>query len=223
MDRFDFELTGRTACLFHADDVEAADELKAWRNDPENKKASVAGDDRSPPWTWMSYLYHDGEYLCMPGANIMVALRHAAAKITMKGKTSFKSASQSGLFIPDEFCEFRGPNGRVALADVLKLRDLPFAEQAKAVQPLGFRLFVKRAKVNNKKHVRVRARFDAWSVRGSVEILDPIITPEVLRQMWELAGRYAGLLDWRPSSKESPGPYGIFDAKLKAVKGVRVA
>jgi hypothetical protein len=33
--------------------------------------------------------------------------------------------------------------------------------------------------------------------------------------MFAIAGQYAGILDWRPSSPKSPGPYGKYSARLK--------
>lgn len=215
---FDFTLTGATPILFHADDVEAADMLSEWRKDPKNRDHSVSGDDRSPPWTWMTYLHSDGEKVALPGEAIMTALRVAAARITLKGKETFKKQSQSGMMLESEFCDFEGPKGPVLMADLARLRDLPFAEQARRVQDLGFTLFVKRAPIGQAKHVRVRPRFNSWRARGRVEVLDPIITEDVLRQMFEIAGSYAGLLDWRPSSKKSPGPFGKFEAALKRAK-----
>lgn len=215
-DMFSFALTGTNPILFHADDVEAADSLKAWRDDPSNKGRSTAGDDRSPPWTWRTYLYSDGERLVVPSDNIMSALRHAGAQIrTGKGQTTFKSASQSGLLIVQEFCPFAGPRGAVSMADIQAIQNEDFATQAAKVQALGFRLHVKRATVGGSKHVRVRARFDDWHVSGTVQVLDSIITDKVLQQMFDIAGRTAGLLDWRPSSPKKPGPYGTFTAKLK--------
>jgi hypothetical protein len=218
MNKFRFELTGQMPILFHHDNVEAADDLKKWRDDPANKGKSVAGDDRSPPWTWMTYLYSDDEHVSMPAENIMVALRKAAAQITMKKQTSFKSASQSGLLIDEEHCEFRGPKGRVRFADLKKLMDLDFAAQAKRAESFGVRLFVKRAVVERKKHVRVRPRFESWSVAGHIQVIDSTITPAILKQMFDLAGQYAGLGDWRPSAPKSPGPYGRFAAKLIGAK-----
>jgi hypothetical protein len=218
---FSFELAGVMPLLMHRDDVEAADLLKEWRSHPDNQGLSVPGDDRSPPWTWQAYLYHDGRHLVVPSENLMVALREAAGRIPYKRSTTFKSISQSGLLIPEEFCRLTTGGRQVALADIQRLKGLRFSEQAARVQDLGFKLFVKRAAVDRKKHVRVRARFDDWAVAGSIEIMDPTITPEILAKMFELAGRYSGLFDWRPSSKKSPGPYGTFRAKLNAIKAVR--
>lgn len=217
-DIFDFILTSKTPILFHHDNLDGADDLAAWRKAPENKGKSVAGDDRSPPWTWMTYLYHDNEHICMPSENIMTCLRHAAAKITMKKQQTFKSASQSGLIIHDELCQFRAGGKQIRMADLLKFKDADFATHVKKAQALGFRLFCKRAKVGDSKHVRVRARFDEWAVLGRIQILDSTITPAVLQQMFDLGGDYAGLCDWRPSSPKSPGPFGRYAAKLSPAK-----
>jgi len=73
MTEMSFELKGITPLLMHRDDVEAADEVKAWRADPKNKNISVPGDDRSPAWTWQIYCYSDGVHLAYPQENIMVA------------------------------------------------------------------------------------------------------------------------------------------------------
>jgi len=213
----DFELTGTMPILFHADDVEAGDELVSWRRNPENKNLSVAGDDRSPAWTWQTYLYTDGESLCWPAQNIMIGLRTGGAQFILKKQKTFKEATQSGLLITGEFCEFEGNGKQIKMESIKKLRDLPFRAQAEAAKDLGFRLFVKRAKIGTAKHVRVRARFEKWKVRGSLQVLVPEITFEILEGIFAYAGR-AGQGDWRPSSPKSPGPFGMFEAKLKKSK-----
>lgn len=207
-----FRLTGISSLLMHADDIEQADLLKEWRSDPDNKSLSVSGDDRSPGWTWMTYLYSDGTNVIWPVANLMVCLRQAGAQIILKRQTTFKQASQSGLIPTDEYIDFRCGGKKVAIADVLALRDLPFGEQCVKVRDLGFRLWAKRAAIGAKKHVRVRPRFDSWSMSGSLEVVLPEITPAVLESMFSIAGR-VGLGDWRPGCK-TPGPFGRFTAKL---------
>ena len=99
--RFRFTLTGQTPLLLHADDVEKADQLQEWRKDSENRDISVKGDDRSPPWTWHTYCYHDGKHLTVPSDNLMVSLREGAKEIILKGQKTFKSLSQSGLLLHD--------------------------------------------------------------------------------------------------------------------------
>lgn len=214
---YEFKLTGRMPILFHADDVEAADTLSVWRKSADNKAISVAGDDRSPAWTWQTYLYHDGEHLAIPQENIMACLGKAGAQIPAKGKATFKSASQSGLMIPDEFCEFRSGGRQIPMAPIAALSGLSFAEQAAAVKKMGFELKVKRATVGSSKHVRVRAMFRSWVVSGVIEVLDPIITASVLAEMFDIGGRKVGILDWRPSSPKKPGPYGTFKSEVKSL------
>ena len=216
--RLKFELTGETAILFHADDVIQGDSLKAWRENPDNAAQSVRGDDRSPAWTWMSYLYSDGSHLAIPGDNLMAALRWAGAKMILKKMETYKSLTQSGLLISSEFCTFRGPKGTISMAALDKIKSQSFAEQAASVKELGFSLYVKRAKIGTAKHVRVRARFDEWTLSGQIEILNSDISLDALRRIFDIAGDRAGLLDWRPSSKQSPGPFGRFTAKLTASK-----
>ncbi len=209
----EFELKGIMPLLMHQDDVEQADTLIAWRKDPANKSISTPGDDRSPAWSWMTYAYNDGKNLVMPSHNIMVCLRSAGTQMIMKRMKTFKEASQNGLLITTEFCEFRNNGQQIKISDINKMRKKPFAEQSAMAKDMGFVLDVRRAKVGTSKHVRVRPRFDDWTVKGSIMILANEITPEVLEQMFSLAGR-GGLCDWRPSCK-TPGPYGMFEATLK--------
>jgi len=210
---FNFELTGIMPLLMHADDIEASDMLQEWRKDPANKNLSVAGDDRSPAWTWQTYCYSDGKHLAMPSENIMVALRQAGSQLILKKQKTFKEISQSGLLITTEHCEFRANGKQVPVESIRALRAKTFRDQAEGVQKLGFRLFAKRARVGQAKHVRVRARFDSWSVSGRIQVLVPEITEDILTRLFDLAGR-VGLCDWRPGCK-TPGPFGMFTASVR--------
>lgn len=209
----DFTLTGVMPLLMHRDDVEAADSLSEWRKDTQNKNQSKAGDDRSPAWTWQTYLYSDGEHICMPAENIMVALRQAGAQIILKKQKTYKEITQSGLLIRSEFCKFFVGGKQVPIKKLSAVQEKPFADQSALAESLGFRLFVKRARIGQQKHVRVRPRFDNWSITGSLDILTPDISYETLVKLFELAGR-VGLCDWRPGCK-TPGPFGMFSAELK--------
>lgn len=217
MKRFQFTLTGFMPLLMHADNIEGSDELQEWRKQPANKGVSVAGDDRSPAWTWQTYCYHDGQHITMPAENVMVALRQAGAQMILKKMKTFKEVTQSGLLISTEACEFRNDGKQIKWADILAMRGKTFAEQSAACKKLGFELFVKRARVGNSKHVRVRPKFAAakWSVSGEIQVLKPEITGDILKQLFDLAGK-AGLCDWRPSGK-TPGPYGQADAVVKEI------
>lgn len=218
--RYQFNLTGLRPILFHADDVERSDMVKEWRMDGDNKKNSPAGDDRHPAWTWQTYIYFDDEgYVTIPFDNMMACLRHAGAKIpTGKRQGTFKKESQSALLVEGNL-KFAGPTGSIHREDLEAIKDLPFSKQAEHARKLGFDLFVKRATVGQAKHVRVRARFTEWTASGEVLVIDTATFPaERLKQLFEIAGAQSGLLDWRPSSKQSPGPFGTFQAKIKLIK-----
>lgn len=222
MRTYEIELIGHTPALMHADDVLAADALKDWRVSPDNKDLSVAGDDRSPPWTYQTYLYHDGEHLAVPQENLMACLRKAGERIP-KGKSNYKALTQVGLLMMSDFCDLTSNGRQYAISEFLAIKDRPFSEQFAAVRDMGLELKVKRAKVGQAKHVRVRLMLKNWKVRGTLAVTEPAINDKVLEQLFEIAGRYVGLFDWRPSSPKSPGPYGIFKAKLTAASATLVA
>lgn len=215
--RYEFNLTGTTAMLVHADDVEQSDELMAWRKDPSNKNVSVPGDDRSPGWTWQTYLYTDGANLVVPAENIMVCLRSAGTQLILKRQKTYKEITQSGMFIEQEFCDLLVDGKQIPIEPIKALRDRPYKEQADAIRGMGFRLFAKRARVGTAKHVRVRPRFDTWQIRGMLRVIkEAELSREILERLFEIAGT-VGLCDWRPGCK-TPGSYGMFEARVKQVK-----
>lgn len=213
---YEFTLTGATALLFHADIVENSDLLKEWRTDPANANFSVKGDDRSPPWTWQTYLYHDGSHLAWPSDNLSSGFRQAGAQVVLKGAKTFKELAMSGIILPEEYFQFTCNGQQIAMADIIAMKEMTFKEQYDACLKMGFRLFMKRAKVGSKKHVRVRARFDSWEITGRMEIFPKEITEEVLLRIMDIAGRL-GQGDWRAGCK-TPGPYGRYVAKLRRMK-----
>lgn len=214
MQRYVATLTGETSLIMHADDVERADTLSAWRKDPQNKKDSTAGDDRSPAWTWFTYTYHDGECIAMPQENIMAAIRYGGSKLIMKKQETYAKVTQSGIVIESDFCDFVGPKGVISIDKILPWYETAkFSDQKKKAAELGIDLLVKRATVGTSKHVRVRPMFKGWQVKVPLTVIDPALNADVLAQVLDLAGKLAGLGDWRPSSKKA-GPYGRFSVKL---------
>lgn len=208
-----FTLKGITPLLMHADNVEAASTLEEWRKSPSNKNLSVPGDDRSPAWTWQTYLYRDeAGMIAMPADNVMVALRQAGAKMTLKRQTTFKAITQSGLLCTDEMLEFSNAGKQISSAGFASDMDDKFTDQKKAVEKAGFELLVKRASIGAKKHVRVRPMFRSWAVSGVIQIMAPEITFDSLQMLFDLAGD-VGLCDWRPGCK-TPGRFGMFEATV---------
>lgn len=220
---FNFTLTGVSPLLMHADDVEKGDMLSAWRKHPENKSLKVAGDDRSPPWSWMTYLITDGTHVCLSVDMLSASLRQAGSMLTLGKRGTMKSVSQSGLFLAPDFMPLLVNGKPIKASKIEALRDLSFSEQSEAAKDLGFSLFVKRATVGSSKHVRVRPRFEEWSVSGSVELLVKEIDETSIRDLFRLAGQYKGLGDWRPSAPKSPGRFGRFVAELKKAEAKKAA
>lgn len=226
--RYEVTLTGKTALLMHKDNIVFSEALNKWRKDPQNKKTSVAGDDRSPAWTWIGYCYADpiSKKLILDSDNIMTMLREAGAKFpTGKGKQTYKSVTQYGLQVMDGGFEFFN-NGEPVTTDwINELNgDNDFDKHLAAVEKHGFLLNMKRAKIGSgaraTKHIRVRPQFDNWTARGVVQIVDEDSTglkQDVLQRLFDIAGDIIGIGDWRPSCA-SAGPYGRFKASVELIK-----
>jgi len=220
MDVYDFRLVGEMPLLMCADDIEKSDEVGAWQTDPKNKNVSTKGDDRSPPWRWTTYAYTDGEHFAMPSDNIMACLRGAGAKMSIRGmRGTLKRQTQSGLIPVDEYCLFTVGGNQIpeSILDEVKDQGMTFVEQKKYIERFGFKLWPKRAKVGNAKHIRVRPRFETWEVAGAVRVVAPEFTEERMRELFVLAGR-EGLCDWRPSAPKSPGAFGMFVSEISKRK-----
>lgn len=216
---YSFTLTGETPLLMHADNIDFADELAAWRTDTKNKNKTVRGDDRSPAWTWIGGVYMSDTHVAMPSDNLATALRIAGTGVLMAKQKTFKAEAVSGMYILEDFMPFFVDGTKQIPNEAIEaLRDEDdFAKHEAAAVRLGFTLFKKRAKIGKAKHVRVRARFDAgWVVRGTIEVQSPMITTDRLVQLFELAGR-TGLGSWRPGGA-TPGRFGMFSSTVKETK-----
>lgn len=214
-------LRGESPLLLHADDLAWRGQLERWTADPENKRTSKAGDDRTPAWKWLGYCYQDGKHVGMASDNIMTTLREGGAKVPVPGKKNqtYKRQSQSGLVVNELLWPITTSQGEVPWSKLSGLiSEADYAKHETAAQKLGFELFAKPVKVGMSKHVRVRPRFNEWAIQGTITVFDETITTEVLRLILDMAGTYCGLGDWRPSSPSKPGPWGRFRAELKETK-----
>ncbi|CUW38816.1 protein of unknown function [Magnetospirillum sp. XM-1] len=222
MKQYNVTLTGLTPLLMHQDNLSFGEKIKAWQKDPANKELSTKGDDRSPAWTWMGYAYHDTRVLGIPSDNLMTCIREGATKVPSKGKATYKKQSQAGLAIDQQQWDLR-VNGKTIDFKALwsgLMGENDFARHIDEVEAAGFELFIKRAKVNSNKHVRVRPMLRTWEASGSFTVFDDEtsgLTLPVLTRIFEQAGAYCGLGDWRPSSPQSSGSFGKFTASLSAV------
>lgn len=219
MRTYQVTITGKTPLLMHHDNIDWADFMDDWKNDPANKKLSKAGDDRTPAWRWLGCVYHDGNNVSIPQGNLMRAIMEGGAMVPVpggkNGKT-FKSQTQSGMMTVEPFWPLLINGKPLSWAEVEALKDeLKFTQHRKAARDMGFDLLVKRAKIGMSKHIRVRPQFAAgWQIRGSLAVWDEQIDTKSLQSILEYAGQYKGLCDWRPGGK-TPGPYGTFEAVVE--------
>jgi hypothetical protein len=206
----------------HSDDIDWADEMDAWKTDKDNRKNSKAGDDRTPAHRWIGSLYrNDAGEIVLPTENLMRCLMEGGAMVLVPGGKSgktFKAQTQSGI-MPREIgwplCIDGKPINAAPIKKLLKERD--FSVHKETVKELGFSLFLKRARIGQSKHIRVRPRFESWSATGELVVVDEQITDGVLADILEMSGKYKGLGDWRPSSK-TPGTFGMFEATLRQIQ-----
>lgn len=218
MRNYEVRIIGKTPLLMHADNIEWADFIQRWLGDPNNRKLSKPGDDRSPAFRWIGSLYHDGESVSLPADNLMRCLMEGGAMVTVGGgraRKTFKSQTQSGCMVAEAYWPITVKGKRIAVAPIEALKqERDFDKHQEAAAKLGFSLFLKRARIGQSKHIRVRPRFDSWEASGTLNVWDEQLTENVVRQVLEFAGQYKGLGDWRPGGK-TPGPHGMFAVEIK--------
>jgi hypothetical protein len=221
MNQYRITLEGLSPLLMHNDNLSFGERISAWRKDPANKEHSVSGDDRSPAWTWIGYLYHDGEVLGVAAHNVMTMLREGGAKVrTGTGKETYKKHTQSGILLDQQQLELRVEGATIPVSSINGLIGVTsFTEHLDHVESLGFELLVKRAKIGRAKHVRVRPLFRHWTLTGSLTVMDEEmsgLTQPILETVLNQAGALCGLGDWRPSSPNS-GTFGRFTPCIERI------
>lgn len=101
---YKLKLTGGPTSMFmHKDDVEASAVLEKARSQTGRKQ--IKGDDRSPQWTWKSYLYTDGKQVVIPTANLGSCLMKGGSEFSVPGKRgkTLKTLVPACLRFVDEF------------------------------------------------------------------------------------------------------------------------
>lgn len=222
--KYAIKLTGTAPMLLHQDDVEWSDQMKDWLRVPANKKNSSAGDDRSPAFRWIGSLYRmhtgDVEVVCVPSDNLMSCLREGGALVGTGNKNStFKAATQTGMRVLEIGWPIYTRVGKLITCERLPglMKEPDFAVHKQVAGEMGCPLFVKRARVGQSKHIRVRPMIEmGWTAEGTMAVTDERIKKDVLTEILFQCGVYRGLCDWRPGSK-TPGPYGTFSVEVKAL------
>ena len=221
MEQYQITLKGLTPLLMHNDNLGFNERIVEWRKAPESKELSVSGDDRSPAWTWIGYLYHDSKHIGIAADNIMTMLREGGAKVsTGKGKGTYKKQTQSGVMLDQQQFDIF-TSGKLVDVDPIKrlIGVTDFTQHLDLAESLGFELLVKRAKIGRAKHIRVRPMFREWTAIGSLTVLDSELTgltQPVLELVLNQAGALCGLCDWRPSSQSS-GTFGKFAPTIERI------
>jgi len=214
MKRFKIDFTGTTPLIMHKDNLEYDESIKEWRKDPANKQISVTADDRSPPWTWVGYVYQNGEDLVLDADCLMTHFRDAGVKIkTGKGKETFKKLT-SQIILDDIGFPLIIDGNKIPWQPIKSLiGELDFKKHKEVANDLGFELFLKRAAIGKSKHIRCRPLFRNWTCSIGLSV-DPEVSgidQKVLQQIVDIGGVLIGLLDWRPGSPSS-GQFGKYSA-----------
>ena len=216
---YSITLEGATALLVHQDNLSWAETMKLYERDPANKKLTTPGDDRTPAWRWIGYLYFDGGRVVMPSDNLMTMLREGGSKVLKKGSETFKKQTQSGINLDQQQWDLTVKGETISMDSIKDLiGNMEFIQHIETAEALGFELLVKRAKIGAAKHVRVRPMFREWTLTGSLTVLDDEMTglkKPILDQIFRQAGALCGLGDWRPSSPKASGTFGMFSHEIK--------
>jgi hypothetical protein len=218
-------LIGENELLMDRDNIDFSAKIAKWQKDPSNKNAQAPGDDRAPAWGWLGKLHYAGfethEWVGIPNGMMATCLRDAATQIahpTVRGKKSLKEASQAGILLRRSAFPLLvkrpglGDWSPISYTDVyrkLQSED-DFLVHQDVVPSFGFRLDVRRARPQfNRAHVRVRPMFGPWRCIVDMEVTIDILDNAVMQTIWDYAGRYKGLGNWRPSLSRA-GTYGTF-------------
>ena len=146
----------------------------------ESRNKTTRSKEYDPKTDAENALYKDAEgNIVIPSFCVLSCLRESAKNFQVpgKGKKTYKAFIFAGV--------------QIEPIDIPLISDDSYEVDLKPV-------VVQRSRI-----VRARPRFDTWALAFRIEIVDPIITPQILKQIIEDAGRYNGLLDFRPL-------YGLF-------------
>lgn len=229
---YEATLIGNMPILMHNNNLDGQAEVAEWIK-TEGASLSVAGDDRSPVWTWFTSLYFNPEtdHLAIPFHCLMAAMRVGGAKVPAKKPVgvNWSKPSQFGLGIQAEWLDIL-VNGKPIPVEPLRkivvrdrnLHPQQFEKHKGDVEKHGIKLHVVPVvnPATKRRNIRVRPKIDQWFIRVPILVNYAAITQKVLKDILEASGLYGGLLDWSPHSYKC-GPYGTFQAEIKAAPAAR--
>lgn len=151
--------------------------------DERKETPSRGKEKKSPKEEAEKLLYRDGGGgIVVPSLAIMACLRKSATnfKVPGRGKKTYKDFIYAGIKVEPV--------------------DIPLITED------GWKVDLRPVVINRARIVKARPKFDNWALSFQMEITDVVITPDVLKEMLSDAGRYNGLLDFRPL-------FGLFELK----------
>lgn len=222
-------LISTSELIMDRDNITFAEEVTRWQKDPTNADVQRPGDDRAPAWGWLGKLHYGestGE-VGLPQGMLGACLRAAATMIphpTARGKKSLKEVSQAGIVFTQTLFPLL-----VQRPNAVRWQTIPYAEvftklaqeddfltQIDVARLYGIRLDVRRSRPQfNRSHVRVRPMFGPWRCIVQMQLMDEVLTEDLVLQVFRMAGANKGLGNWRPSATRA-GSYGTF----QVVEGV---
>lgn len=157
------------------------------------KSNKVKSSEHDPEEEARDCLYlNDSKKICVPAMAVLSSMRKAATQLKKagSGKKTLKDFVFSGLRVEPEMIELPNQKYEIDIRPVV----------------------VQRARI-----MRARPMFKEWGLKFRVEILDDMTWDAgTVRQVLEEAGKYQGLLDFRPL-------FGVFSVVLmKDEKGKEI-
>ena len=139
------------------------------------------GERVSPEEEAKAALYRDSSgAIVIPALNIKASIRDAARQFRVpgRGKVSYKDLIKSGIEVEPLMIPLKVPGGGDP-ENSWKVDTRP--------------VVVQRSRI-----LRSRPRFDEWELEFVVNIVDPLVAAQQLKEIIESAGKYVGLGDFRP-------------------------
>jgi len=138
---------------------------------PTTKKGGQVYDNQADAEKCL-YKDKDGK-ICQPALHIESAMIKAATnyKIPGLGKKTFKDAFKGGIFVEPSMIPHKNDKWELDLQGVV---------------------------ISRSRITRARPRFDDWELEFAILNRDERITPEIVKQVLEDAGKFVGIGDFRP-------------------------
>lgn len=165
------------------------DKIKAPKNAPKPTPAQEAQNKADV------YKDADGNYY-IPGEALYAALMNAGQFMRLDGKRQISTSKSTNL------------PGLMTLEDAI----LPIGKLNKK-QPFAVDIKAGKNPNGGEAVCIVRPRFDTWEFTAHITIFTNEIGEEVIRELFDKAGRRCGLLDFRPNRKGIFGQFTVEDWK----------